>query len=101
MPLTPMRSDVDSRSGDRVWTRLGSSVIRVSWALTALGAQQAAHLLEFRPGRAEDPGLDPKPLSTTPFDAVANVVEEQFGGVFRGVYRVGREWVEGFGKALR
>lgn len=66
-------------------------MFRLSWALTVLGAQQAAQLIEAPLKKANEFEPGSKPSATSPFDAVANVAEEQFGGVLRGLYRTGRE----------
>ncbi len=64
-------------------------MFRFSWALTVLGAQQAANLMaQSASGQPSSP--------THPLDAVTNAVEEQFGGVFRGAYRTGREYLPPF-----
>jgi hypothetical protein len=65
-------------------------MFRFSWALTVLGAQQAANLI------AQSASGQPS-SATHALDAVTNAVEEQFGGVFRGAYRTGREYLPGFG----
>jgi hypothetical protein len=77
-------------------TAVASSMVRLSWALTILGIQQAAHLVEGRRGSMnESGGRASRPTATTPVDCVLNAVEEQLGGVFRGLYRVGRECLAG------
>lgn len=69
---------------------LGGSMFRLSWALTVLGAQQAVNLIAQ--------SASGQPFSAThPLDAVTNAAEEQFGGVFRGAYRTGREYLPGSG----
>lgn len=65
---------------------LSSSMVRLFIAMGALGAQQATHFLRSRPP------AETAIVATPPFDSVANAVEEQFGGVFRGVYRIGRQF---------
>ena len=71
---------------------LGRSMLRFSWAMTVFGAQQAANLVTGSgSGQATPPAADA-------FDAVAHAVEGQFGGVFRGAYNTGRDWLPGFGR---
>ena len=74
-------------------------MLRLSWALTALGARQAAYLVERRGKKTDEFRRDSRSVATSPVEVVLNVAEEQFGGVFRGVYRVGREYLPGVGKA--
>lgn len=70
---------------------LGRSMLRFSWAMTVFGAQQAANLVTT--------SASGQPAAAgQAFDAVANAVEEQFGGVFRGAYRTGREYLPGVGR---
>jgi hypothetical protein len=69
---------------------LGFSMLRFSWALTVFGAQQAANLVTTSPTAQAH-------AAAHAFDAVANAVEEQFGGVFRGAYKAGREYMPGVG----
>jgi len=70
---------------------LGFSVLRFSWALTVFGAQQAANMVTASPTAQAH-------AVAHAFDAVANAVEEQFGGVFRGAYKAGREYMPGIGQ---
>jgi hypothetical protein len=58
----------------------------LSWAVTLLGAQQLTRIC-----RSQD--SQPKPPAAEPLDVVSNAVEEQFLGAFRGVYKVGTEWL--------
>lgn len=83
--------------GERGWTGAAGSVIRLSCALTILGARQAAYLALGRGSEANESGRAPRPRATSPVEAVLNQVEEQFGGVFRGVYRLGREYLPRLG----
>ena len=69
---------------------LGFSMLRFSWALTVFGAQQAANMVTTSPTTQAQ-------AAAHAFDAVANAVEEQFGGVFRGAYKAGREYMPGIG----
>ena len=69
---------------------LGFSMLRFSWALTVFGAQQAANMVTASPTAQAH-------AAAHAFDAVANAVEEQFGGVFRGAYKAGREYMPGVG----
>ena len=69
---------------------LGVSMLRFSWALTVFGAQQAANMVTTSPTVQAH-------AAAHAFDAVANAVEEQFGGVFRGAYKAGREYMPGIG----
>jgi hypothetical protein len=71
---------------------LGGSMFRLSWALAVLGAQQATNLIAH--SASGQPSSPARPL-----DAVTNAVEEQFGGVFRGAYKTGREYLPGSGGA--
>ncbi len=69
---------------------LGASMFRFSWAITVLGAQQAANLIaQSASGR--------KASVTLPLDAVANAAEGQFEGVLRGAYSTGQEYLPQFG----
>jgi hypothetical protein len=69
---------------------LGVSMLRFSWALTVFGAQQAANMVTTSPTAQAH-------AAANAFDAVANAVEEQFGGVFRGAYKAGRDYMPGIG----
>ena len=72
-------------------TELGRSMLRFTWAMSVFGAQQAANMVTRSvSGQA-------KPAAADAFDAVVHAVEGQFGGVFRGAYNTGREWIPGFG----
>lgn len=90
--LTNARSEAEAaaRSLSSGLIGLGGSMFRFSWALSVLGAQQAANLI------AQSASGQP-PHPSHPLDAVTNAVEEQFGGVFRGAYRTGREYLPGSG----
>jgi hypothetical protein len=74
-------------------------MLRLSWALSFLGARQAAYLVAGGRKNTHDFRRASRSLATSPVDAVLNLAEEQFGGVFRGVYRMGREYLPGVGKA--
>jgi len=65
-------------------------MLRLSWAMTVFGAQQTANLV------AGSASGEARAVSEA-FDAVSNAVEEQFGGVFRGAYRTGKEYLPGIG----
>lgn len=91
-------SDTGGRWGDGGWMGVGGSMLRLSWALTILGAQHAQYLVERRHENANEFRRASRPMATSPVDAVLNLAEEQFGGVFRGVYRMGREYLPGVGK---
>jgi hypothetical protein len=68
---------------------VGRSMLRFSWAMTVFGAQQAASLVvPTGPGSAKSGPAEA-------FDAVANAMEGQFGGVFRGAYETGKGWLRG------
>jgi hypothetical protein len=73
-------------------------MLRLSWALTVLGVEQAVYLVERRKN-ANEFGRASRPRAASPVDVVLNGAEEQFGGVFRGVYRMGRDYLPGVGKA--
>jgi hypothetical protein len=73
-------------------------MLRLSWALTALGVRHAAYLVERRRKNTNEVRGASQLMATSPVDAVLNAAEEQFGGVFRGVYRVGREYLPGVGR---
>ena len=82
-------------------------MVRLFWAMGALWTEQATHFLrEWPPAQNAIRGGPPPKASefreapapptpskaTPPVNGVANAIEEQFGGVFRGVYRIGRKF---------
>ena len=94
--MTNQSCNLDSATGDLAseLLELGGSVVRFAWAMTVLGAQQAVNLVAS--SASGWPSSVPHP-----FDAAANKAEEQFGGVFRGVYRTGREYIPWLGGGRR
>ena len=58
--------------------------------MTVFGAQQAASLVSPS-GRGTA-----KATPAEAFDAVASAVEGQCGGVFRGAYETGSDWLRGW-----
>ena len=68
---------------------LSRSMIRFSWAMAMFGAQQAANVATLSGiGKSS-------PKAAEAFDAVANSIEEQFGGIFRGAYKTGNAFTKG------
>jgi hypothetical protein len=66
-------------------------MLRLSWAITAFSAQQAAKLVTSALSGQR------RPAAADAFDALAHAVEGQFGGVFRGAYKTGSDWIPGLG----
>lgn len=62
---------------------MSRSMMRLSWAMTVFGAQQAVNMMT--PSKVADSG---KSLAAA-FDAVSHAIEEQFGSGFRSAYRMG------------
>jgi hypothetical protein len=62
---------------------MSRSMVRLSWAMTVFGAQQAANMMT--PSKVADSG---KNLAAT-FDAVSHAIEGQFGSGFQSAYRMG------------
>jgi hypothetical protein len=85
-----MGSHVDpaSREENRAGAlgELSRSVLRLSWAMTVLGAQQAAEIARLGPPRSTT-------TAAGPVDVLSNAIGERFQGAFRGVYQVGTEWL--------
>ena len=61
-------------------------MIRLTWALTVFGAQQAARMVPSSSG-----GPSARPADD--LDAIARAVEGRFNGVFRGIYEGGMGWL--------
>ncbi len=62
---------------------MSRAMMRLSWAMTVLGAQQAVNLMT--PSKIAKSG---ESLAAT-FDAVSSAIEGQFGSGFRSAYRTG------------
>lgn len=85
------RSATESKGLPSEALELGRSMFRFSWAMTVFGAQQAVNLLTIHrtPGEA-------RLAAAGAFDAVAHELAGQFGGVCRGAYEAGKQWLPGF-----
>ena len=60
---------------------LARSMIRFSWAMSVLGARQAANLISPREGGWK--------RSTEAFDAVSHAAAEEMGETMKGLYQAG------------
>ena len=62
---------------------MSRSMVRLSWAMTVFGAQQAVNMMT--PSKVADSG---KSLAAA-FDAVSHAIEGQFGSGFQSAYKMG------------
>jgi hypothetical protein len=63
---------------------LGKSIVRSSWAMAVFGAQQMVNMVTLVAPNSRTSSV------TSAFNTVANTMEMQLNGVFRGAYKTGK-----------